>query len=126
MNVDDLSGKEYVDFNEWNIDDLDIGISQVLDDLLEKVTYNGHIHRDVQIRTKGVYRHQEAILTVTDSFLRDGSDAPETYFKVIGPSLKSIQVIYTLFRQGKLTPNENWEVITDRSGTHDSGRDPNS
>ena len=83
-------------------------IPEIPKDLIECVTL---VDSEVYgvLRRQGVYRHREGKLVVdTHKSTKDGS-----YFQGMegsGPTIASIMEIYSLVRQGKLWPEEDWEA----------------
>ena len=60
-------------------------------------------------RKEGVYKHNGARLMVTTTrHLK--ADAYYQRMEIIGPSVTSVNEIYSLVRQGKLQPVEDWEA----------------
>ncbi|HUW72159.1 MAG TPA: hypothetical protein VMV66_03165 [Candidatus Humimicrobiaceae bacterium] len=69
---------------------------------MENEIYNG-------FRKEGVYEHNGAKLVVTTTrHLK--ADVYYQRMEIIGPSVTSVNEIYTLVRQGKLQPVEDWEA----------------
>lgn len=106
------TGRKYLRVYE-ELDPLPDAIPE--EELVECVTTKERIHRN--FRPEGVYRHEGAELTVkTEVRIHSETSATnierEEYqeFLISGPSVKAVRTIFTLVRQGKLAPEENWEV----------------
>ena len=97
-------GKKFLAVSSLNISPL----PDIPEDLIECVTFlEGEIYRG--LRTEGIYRHGEAKLIVrTRKSSKDGTYSQS--IESIGPSVASVKDIYSLVRQGKLQPVENWEA----------------
>ena len=107
VETDRTSGKKYISMYT-EVGDPTSEIAEVLGDLAERVTAKDRIFRG--LRAQGVYRHNGATLTVkTGMQSRDYSQEVWQWVNISGPSVETVEVIYSLFRQGKLTPEENWE-----------------
>ena len=105
--TDDSSGKKYI--NTYT----EVGnpineIVECLGDLTEKVTSQNRIYRG--FRAEGVYRHNGATLMAkTSGNFHDHLQESWQWVNISGPSIEAVETIYSLFRQGKLAPEENWE-----------------
>ena len=112
------TGKKFLGVYE----DLDPILEVVPEEIVGRVTMKEQIYRN--FRSEGVYRHEGAELTVkTDLRIHSESTATnierEEYqeISVSGPSVRAAKTIFTLVRQGKLLPEENWEVEPYRVST---------
>jgi len=84
-------------------------------DLIERVTFKERIYRG--LRTDGIYRHEGAELVATTEVrvhpeMETGRIQREEWQGIMAsaPTIATLKTIYTLFRQGKLQPAENWEA----------------
>ena len=107
VETDHISGKKYI-LTYTEVSDPTSEIAEALGDLTERVTAKDRIVSG--LRAEGVYRHNGATLTV-----KTGMHSYEGYSREVwqrvnisGPSVETVKAIYSLFRQGKLTPEENW------------------
>jgi len=98
LHVDNLSGKKYV-FDTVHVGDPTSTIPEALNELVEQVTVRETIHTG--FRYDGIYRVDDAVLTASHT-----GDSQE--LRISGPSVESVNTIYSLFRQDKLQPEENW------------------
>ncbi|MFA4831601.1 MAG: hypothetical protein WC618_05585 [Patescibacteria group bacterium] len=74
----------------------------------DRVTYWGII--EGYLRTEGVYRHHGAeMLLVTKKTYTSNDSEIYQEARILARSLESLQEIYSLVRQGKLLPVEDWE-----------------
>ncbi len=110
MEIDPGTGRFYIEIG-WN--DLLSLAPDISGDLVERVTWSETINRG--FRTEGLYRHERAELVVKteEETDYDGMDKTRTSHQVIsvsGPSVDTARKIYSLVRQLKLQPEENWEV----------------
>lgn len=108
VETDDISGKKYVRVYE-ELDDPTSELPKCLSELTERVTAKERILRG--LRTEGVYRHNGAILIATtgrytDKYVREVWQ----WVNISGPSVEAVRAIYSLFRQGKLKPAEDYEA----------------
>ena len=115
------TGKKYVPIY-GDVFDPAAAVPIIPTDLIERVTLQDRIHRG--LRTEGVYRHDGAELVLkTDISFNSGpfdeEDREYQNVNVSAPSVKLLKEIYTLVRQGKLAPEENWEapILTTPSAT---------
>ena len=79
-------------------------------DVIDKVTYTDKIYAD--LRQQGIYRHRGGEMVVNTMY--DHSDECHYEYQEIGisaPSLEVLKEIYTLVRQRKLEPEENWGYV---------------
>jgi len=61
------------------------------------------------LRREGIYRHKGAqLVVVTTRHLK--TSAYYQRMEIIGPSVASVNEIYSLVRQGELQPDEDWEA----------------
>ena len=83
-------------------------LPDIPDNLVECVT---RIENEIYqgFRREGVYQHEGAKLVVTTT-RHMKADVYYQRMEIIGPSVKSVNEIYGLVRQGKLQPVEDWEV----------------
>lgn len=108
VQIDRSSGKKYIS-TYTELSDPTSEIAKALGDLTEKVTARERIHRG--LRPEGVYRYNGATLiakTTVDG-LSDSSQDTYQWLKISGPTIEAVENIYSLFRQGKLVPEESWE-----------------
>ena len=106
------SGKKYVTVYEDVFDPAsDVSFPE---ELVEKVTLKDRIHRGFRI--EGIYRHEGATLMVkTESrvhseMMADRIEREEWQeISVVAPNVEKLKAIYTLVRQSKLAPEENWD-----------------
>ena len=106
VETDRTPGKKYIN-TYTEVSDPTSEIAEALGDLTEKVTAKDHIV--CGLRADGVYRHNGATLTVKTGMYYQDSREVWQLVSVSGPSVEAVNTIYSLFRQGKLTPEENWE-----------------
>ena len=106
VETDRTSGKKYIN-TYTEVSDPTSEIAEALGDLTEKVTAKDHIV--CGLRADGVYRHNGATLTVKTGMYYQDSREVWQLVSVSGPSVEAVNTIYSLFRQGKLAPEENWE-----------------
>lgn len=100
------TGTKYVDVY-GGIDEPIVGVPSIPKELIERITLKDSIHRG--FRTEGVYRHNGATLVVKGSSYWSGLDKIECQDITAGAStISALVAIYTLVRQGKLSPEENW------------------
>ena len=107
------SGKKYIATYEDAFDPT-ADVPNIPDELIEKVTLKDRIYRG--LRTEGVYRHEGAVLLVKSrvevhsEMMADKIEREEWQdISVSAPNAAVLKAIYTLVRQGKLAPEENWE-----------------
>ena len=108
------SGKKYVTVYEDVFDPTsDVNIPE---ELIEKVTLKNRIHRG--FRVEGIYRHEGATLMVrTESrvhseMMANSIECEEWQeISVAAPNVEKLKTIYTLVRQSKLAPEENWDDV---------------
>jgi hypothetical protein len=55
----------------------------------------------------GVYRNEGSTLVVTH--VRAEKTGTYVWYHISGPTLESVKSLYTLFLQGKIQPEENWD-----------------
>ena len=109
VEIDSTSGNKYIS-THFQVDDPTYEVAKALGNLIEKVTAKICIFRG--LRAEGVYRHQDATLVANTSTRRTPDSLQEEawqWLNVSGPSMEAVKSIHSLFRQGKLTPAENWE-----------------
>ena len=95
-----------------------INIPDVPKEMVEKFTFEERISSN--LRAEGIYRHggAEMLIKIVAEVHDDSSIYPGTDLKweilqkisISAPSVASLKEIYTLMRQGKLSPVENWET----------------
>ncbi|OGZ35183.1 MAG: hypothetical protein A2V60_02085 [Candidatus Portnoybacteria bacterium RIFCSPHIGHO2_01_FULL_39_19] len=94
-------------------------LPEIPEELIEKVTVKDYrIYRG--FRTEGIYRHEGATLMlktfseVHGSFMGDHVERDDHQsISISAPSVKALKAIYTIVRQGKLEPEEDWEQDID-------------
>lgn len=105
VQTDRISGEKHIT-TYATVSDPTINIPECLGELTEKVTAQESIFNG--FRADGVYRHNGATLVATTEISH-----PSNHFyqkvNISGPSVEMVKTIYSLFRQGKLAPEENWE-----------------
>lgn len=107
MEIDRTSGKKYIK-TYIELGDPTSEIAEVLSELVERVTVKERIFRG--FRVEGVYRHNGATLTVrTETRSLEYLQEVWQWVNISSPSVEAAKAIYSLLRQGKLTPDENWE-----------------
>lgn len=106
------SGKKYLSVY-GNIFSPTVGVLDVPEELIERVTFQDRIYRG--LRTEGVYHHEDATLLVKtevrvhSEMMADRIEREEWQdISVSAPNMEKLRAIYTLVRQGKLSPDENW------------------
>ncbi|MDP2860186.1 MAG: hypothetical protein Q8N98_00565 [bacterium] len=107
------AGRKYISIY-GDVFDPTTDVPNIPDELIEKVTYKDRIYRG--FRTEGVYRHEGAEMVVKtevkvhSEMMADTIEREEYQeINVSAPSIEALKAIYTLVRQGKLAPEENWE-----------------
>lgn len=105
------SGKKYIDARCDNPIDPTFVFPNIPRELIEKITLKGRI--DVSFRAEGIYRHDDAVLLLeTHSWVeRSDDDLVSTTWQdvsVSAPSIEKLKTIYSLVRQGKLQPEDDW------------------
>ncbi len=106
------SGKKYVTVYEDVLDPVsDVNFPE---ELIERVTLKDEIHRG--FRVEGIYRHEGATLMVKtrskvhSEMMADHIEREEwQIISVAAPNMEKLKTIYTLVRQSKLAPEENWD-----------------
>ena len=104
-----IAGKKYVLVNE-DICDPTAEIPDIPVNLIEKVTLREIIFTG--LRTEGVYRLNGAEMVIRTTPLNGEYNGYCQSIHASAPSVESLKKIYTLVRQGKLDPGENWEENT--------------
>jgi hypothetical protein len=106
------SGKKYVTVYEDVFDPA--SNVNFPEELIEKVTLKDRIHRG--FRVEGIYRHEGATLMVKtgsrvhSEMMADHIEREEWQeISVAAPNVEKLKSIYTLVRQSKLAPEENWD-----------------
>ncbi len=90
-----------------HVSDPESGVPEELDELIERVEEQERIFKEHY--TEGVYRHEGATLVASmcPRRLHNPKD-PDMIVKVSGPSVEAVRTLYFLFRQGKVSPEEDW------------------
>ncbi|OGZ32235.1 MAG: hypothetical protein A3H02_00840 [Candidatus Niyogibacteria bacterium RIFCSPLOWO2_12_FULL_41_13] len=109
------SGKKYLNIYE-DVFDPTMDALNIPEELIEKVTLRDRIYRG--FRMEGIYRNEGATLMVKTEG-RTRSDMMGNYIEheewqdisVAAPNLEKLRIIYTLVRQNKLSPEENWDDV---------------
>ncbi len=106
------SRRKYVNVYE-DVFDPAAEIPNIPEELIERVTLKDNIYRGFCV--EGVYRHEGATLLVRNKSeaYRDGMGDYAVReelqrISVSAPNVEKLKVIYTLVRQRKLAPEENW------------------
>lgn len=106
------TGKKYITIHDDPMDPTSDDVS-FLAPLTEKVTFKSTIHRG--FRTDGIYRHEGATLLVrtqirvhSELMCHNIEREVSQEISILAPSVEKLKAIYTLVRQGKLAPEENW------------------
>jgi len=109
--IHQASGKKYVSI-KCDLMDVTITLPTIPDSSIERVTAKDVIEQYRGFRQEGIYRYKGAVLVVkTKSNGQAGMDRQEWQeVNVSAPTVVILREIYTLVRQGKLSPDENWEV----------------
>ena len=117
LDISRKTGQKYISLYE-SLSDPTAEIPNIPQELIERVTIKESIHTG--FRTNGVYRCEEAkgaeLVAKTEvrvhSEMNANSIERETYqnISVSGPSFEAVKSIYSMFRQGRLLPDENWEA----------------
>ena len=107
------SGKKYIDVRCDNPMDLTFIFPDIPQELIEKITLKGRI--EVNFRTAGIYHQDDALLLLESrSFIeRSSEDLILVTWQDVSasaPTIEKLKNIYSLVRQGKLQPEENWEA----------------
>jgi hypothetical protein len=78
---------------------------------IAKVTYRGVLSQNSTFRPEGVYRRGKAMMSLKN-YINPHTNPPLGYQKMEAEArgMKSLRDIYTLVRQGKLQPIENWSA----------------
>lgn len=109
------SGKKYLSLYEDPFNPT-ADLPEIPEELIEKVTLQDRIYRG--FRFEGIYRHEGATLLIKTRvncekvYTRDSEYAYREEWQDISasaPSAEELKAIYTLVRQGKISPDENWE-----------------
>lgn len=101
------TGAKYVEVS-GAVDEFIVGIPSIPQEFIERVTLKDTIYRGS--RNEGVYRHNGATLVVKSSTYFSAFDQVACQDITVGaPTICALVAIYTLVRQGKLLPEENWE-----------------
>lgn len=110
------TGKKYISVY-GDVFDPTEDVPSVPINLIEKVTLRDCIYRG--LRTEGIYRHEGAEMVVKtrvrvhSEMMADTIEREESQeVSISAPSVDVLKMIYTLVRQGKLAPQENWEERT--------------
>ncbi len=88
---------------QGDVSDPTLEIPTIPEKFIAKVTSRERILRN--FCREGIYEYEGVTLMVRNDFSH-GHHVQE--IRMHGPSLKSLKAIYTLVRQDKLTPTENW------------------
>jgi len=90
-------------------------LPNVPEELIEKVTVKEHrICRG--LRKEGIYHHEGTTLMVTtkrtvhSEMMAESVEVEERqYIDVSAPTIAKLKTVFSMLRQGKLTPDEDWE-----------------
>jgi len=74
------------------------------------VTLTDYIYKGLRI--EGLYKHGETEIAV-DMASQDNGRTVSQIIKISGKTIKGVKEAYSLIRQGKLYPVENWEKKLD-------------
>lgn len=110
---DKESGKSYIAI--W--EDIFSPVTEfpnVPEELIERVTVKEHkIYKG--LRKEGIYYHEGTTLMVTtiinvySEMMAESVEVEEyQYINVSAPTIEKLKVAFSMLRQGKLTPDENW------------------
>jgi hypothetical protein len=113
-----LTGKKCIILEVEDINQADVlpFLPAIPEDIIDFVTIEETLEAERYL-PQGVYRHDGAELvakndvSIYPSFFGKGENIVTHGQKVsiVSPTIRKAFVIYTLFRQGKLSPEENWE-----------------
>ncbi|MDP2930693.1 MAG: hypothetical protein Q8N56_03770 [bacterium] len=114
VKTDGDSGRKYISVYEDPSNPAS-EIPSIPEELIEKVTIKDyHIYQG--FRTEGIYRHEGAVLMlkihieIERDFKGGGMERLEWQdVSISAPSVETLKAIYTMVRQGKLKPEEDWE-----------------
>ena len=110
VDTNDDTGKKYLSIYEEELDPL-LGI--IPEEIVERVTMKEKIYRN--FRPEGIYHHEGAELVVktevmihSNIYVKKIERDEYQDLSISGPSVKVVKTIYSLVRQKKLDPDENW------------------
>lgn len=117
VETDRGTGKRYIHVYE-DVFDPATEIPDIPTDLIERVTLKDVIYRG--LRTEGVYHCGVGTVMVVKTEVKIHSEMMADTIEreefqrisISAPSVEALKSIYTLVRQGKLAPEENWEGNT--------------
>ena len=121
VEIDRPTGKKYVEVH-GDVFFPTTEIPYISSDLIERVTFKDVIWRG--LKTEGIYRHRGAELVVKTGPRHNPTPSEPGEIQEIAvsaPNLESLREIYTLVRQGKLAPEENWEFVIPSAPSTTSG-----